>query len=437
MGVGAADRSRIRTQVRVRDVRPDTYGRWRMSSDETKRPKTSASTKTGAKKLKKYASAPDKIDPAEAIKLWTAGGGRCAFCGAYLLENATTGDLTKIGELAHIVGRSTSPNSPRGVDELPVEERNLAANLILACPNDHSTIDEATGRKVWEKDNLRQVKQEHEDRVRELTGLKRDRATTVIRAIGPIRGQPPSATQAAVWEAIHADLRFPQYGKLRTMATDLEIDLGINAGESDEDYFASTEKAIARQLNLVAEQIAADTVAHISVFAFGRIPALVQLGHHLGDKWDVELYDRHRNPEGWTWPDDGDPIQFSTGLIAGSVDDTVVTLTLSLSGHVQLADLPAELRSGATYEMTPMDADPIPGLVRSRETLRLFSGAYARFLAAVERDHPEATAINLVPAVGLSCAVELGRRRNRVASPTLRIWDRSDSGGYDLATEVG
>jgi hypothetical protein len=46
-------------------------------------------------------------------------GGRCAVCGAYLLEGKLTHREFSLGELAHIVGQRTTPGSPRGKFELP------------------------------------------------------------------------------------------------------------------------------------------------------------------------------------------------------------------------------------------------------------------------------------------------------------------------------
>ncbi len=59
------------------------------------------------------------VSQEERFKLWVAAGARCAFCKTYLLESEETGDPTRIGEMAHIVGRTTSARSPRGQDPLP------------------------------------------------------------------------------------------------------------------------------------------------------------------------------------------------------------------------------------------------------------------------------------------------------------------------------
>lgn len=87
------------------------------------------------------------IRPSDAKMLWGRAGGRCSICHR---EGGA--------EIAHIVARS--PDGPRGDDPLPLEQRDLYENLILLCPNDHSTVDGNV--KEWTVARLRDVKAAHE-----------------------------------------------------------------------------------------------------------------------------------------------------------------------------------------------------------------------------------------------------------------------------------
>jgi hypothetical protein len=71
----------------------------------------------------------------------------------------------------------------------------------------------------------------------------------------------------------------------------------------------------------------------------------------------------------------------------------------------------------------------------AQKSLSNFAVAYRAFLARLEIDHPEAAAINLVPAVPLTAAIELGRARMKSKHPALRVYDRAD-GEYTFAVEV-
>src|SRR4051812_36954602 len=82
-----------------------------------------------------------------ALQVWVAAGGRCTMCNRYLLLDEHTGAPVFIGQLAHIVGWTTTEGSPRGDYPLPVGDRNLPDNLMLLCYDQHKVID---NRSLWE-----------------------------------------------------------------------------------------------------------------------------------------------------------------------------------------------------------------------------------------------------------------------------------------------
>lgn len=166
-----------------------------------------------------------------------------------------------------------------------------------------------------------------------------------------------------------------------------------------------------------------------------RIPLLVLLGHHLDDKIPTELYELHRDGFGWRWPTEETPVSFEVHHVAGDPGARDVTLVCSVSGSVSLDELPAELNDTCIYELRPVGADPVPDLLRVPESLAAFSAAYLAFLGSTESHHPAATAINIVGALPVTAAIEIGRRRTREVHPPLRVWDRVP-GGYSLALEI-
>ncbi len=60
--------------------------------------------------------------------------------------------------MAHIVGRRA--DGPRGIEDLPAEERDTYSNLILLCPTHHREIDK--NEADWSSVKIRLVKVEHE-----------------------------------------------------------------------------------------------------------------------------------------------------------------------------------------------------------------------------------------------------------------------------------
>jgi len=383
-------------------------------------------------------SAPANIDFEEELKLWVRAGGRCAVCNAYLLEDEFVALDVKTGEMAHIVGRAKSSRSPRGLDTLPIEKRNLAENLVLLCPNQHTTVDKKTGQAAFPVEKLQALKRRHEDRIRNLTGLGQDAETVVIRLVGNIRGRTVELAAETVRQAVHDQNRFPRYELGVRSESDIEIDLRKLPKEGEELYWQAAAEKIKDVIGAqLAEGVVRGHVRHLSVFAFARIPALVMLGDALDDKIPAELYEHHRDAAGWRWPEGEEPVGFEFSPVGGAKGAKDVTLVCSLSGSVSLDDLPQELHEETTiYELRPVSVDPVTDLIRTPETLASFSAAYRSFLAAIEKAHPDASALNVLGALPLTAAVELGRRRTQDVHPPLRVWDRAD-GGYTLAVEVG
>jgi hypothetical protein len=90
--------------------------------------------------------------------LWARSGNRCSWCRTALtLETRSDGKLL-LGEQAHIVSRS--PEGPRGVSPLTIEDRDRYHNLILLCPTHHELVDKAPDEYPVEV--LHKLKSDHE-----------------------------------------------------------------------------------------------------------------------------------------------------------------------------------------------------------------------------------------------------------------------------------
>lgn len=105
------------------------------------------------------------ISPKDRKLLWVRSGNECAFpgCPQALAIFGLEGELTVVGEEAHIVSRS--PDGPRGNQEVPRGLINGVPNLILLCPTHHRIIDEQPN--IYPVEALRDIKDSHENRVRE------------------------------------------------------------------------------------------------------------------------------------------------------------------------------------------------------------------------------------------------------------------------------
>lgn len=108
------------------------------------------------------------VSPGQARIVYVNSGGVCAFptCGQELAALDTEGDTSSfIGEIAHIV--ADSRQGPRGDCPMSDEDRDKHPNLVLLCRNCHKKVDDQPA--VFSVSVLRQMKLDHEERVRSAT----------------------------------------------------------------------------------------------------------------------------------------------------------------------------------------------------------------------------------------------------------------------------
>jgi len=373
-----------------------------------------------------------------ALRVWVAAAGRCTMCNKPLVDDPYTVADVSVGQLAHIVGWSTEPGSPRGNDSLPGDERNDEANLMLLCYDQHRVIDSPSMWDVFDADTLRSMKRRHEQRIKQLTAIADEDKTTVLRVIGAIRGASVSASPQTVAKTLLASGRFPDYALLGV--DELEVDLRSLPGENpaESTYWKAGRAGIADRLRLLRAKVDRETVRHISVFAFGRIPLLIALGALLDDTIPTEVYAKRRGgDEGWGWTPGADTVDFEFDSVRTGTDPLKVAIVFSISGPIDLNRLPASAVENATvYEVRPVGVTPSPDVLATTAALDNFARAWRGLLAHMEAQHPGLPAVDVFPAAPVTAAVAIGRAPMRDVHPPLRVHDRTSDGGYEFALEV-
>lgn len=367
------------------------------------------------------------IKKEDEIKLWVRSGGRCAICNKYLLD--LNYDVS-IGEMAHIVGWSKAKNSPRGEADLPLEERNTVDNLVLLCAHHHKVVDTKKLLEEFTLSRLMQHKIDHERRIYHLTEMKIDDESIVLRMLGGIRGLSVEVSKEHARNVIFNSEKkfalfidsFDKHG--------IEIDLNSlpDPEENWEVYWSMGKSMIDRSLRPLIEGVEKGSVRHLSIFAMSRIPLLVYLGYKLGDKIPSSLYQKHRGEdETWMWSDAAKPETFEVVKIKEHSSQKVA-LILSLSGTIDLNDLPAEIsKSYNIYEMKPVGTIPNRNVLRNKTSYENFNKAYHEFLSQMEVMHKSCIEIHLFPAVPVTAAIACGRGLMRDAQPGIIVYDRTGS----------
>ena len=379
---------------------------------------TPMSKPRSSKPLKQPNSSP--IEEARSIsdivrtRLIASSAGRCEFrgCNRDLYQHPVTGTAGNYSQAAHIVAFKVA--GPRGQGPRPADI-NAFENLMLLCGDCHHLID--THQSDYSVETLKEHKREHEERIYALTALGPEQRTTVIQLRGTIGGQPVDIPGTDIEAALRP--RYP--ARLPGVLVDL-----TSFQRESPSFFDLARDQVRRELRpALRAELEGKRVQHYSVLALAPIPVLVCLGRELGNKVNVDLFQRQRDPaRGWRWYEDGAIVDFELRTLRAGTTPNCVGLLLSISGRIELASLPSEVDDRFTlYELVPRGAEPSVDLLRRREDLLAFRTTYRAALASICSQHGLLQTLHLFPAVPAPIAVACGQEIMPKVHPSLRVFD--------------
>lgn len=327
--------------------------------------------------------------------------------------------------MAHIV--AFSKKGPRGTDRDAVSSTNDVANLMLLCHRCHKLIDDHP--QDYPRSVLEKFKKKHEDRIHHVTGLGPDLRTAVLQLKANIGGQTVAIPVHQVTDAVA-----PRYPLSRT---GLVIDLTGAEGD-DEAYLATATATIDRKLRQLYDSDEVHESRHISLFALAPIPLLTVLGSKLSNKVPVEVFQRHRDTEDWTWKTDGNAAEYTLRQLQEGADRRQVALVLCLSGLITSEALPNEIDSSfSIYEIRLQGQAPNPSFLRQRLDLESFRRIYSHALSTIISQHQGCREIHLFPAVPAPVAVLCGRELLPKVYPALVVYDNDKAkGGFTSQVRI-
>lgn len=359
--------------------------------------------------------------------LYVSAGGRCEFrgCNDYLLRHPLTKEGGNFSSIAHIC--AFSPDGPRGrVQDRPVDPHSIS-NLILLCPKCHKLIDDRPD--TYTVDLLKEHKRIHEERIHRVTGLGPEMETAVIRMTAMIGKDISTISQPRIMEAIR-----PKYPAADLVPIDIsQITEGAGA------YYEVAINEVRRKIDRVYESGGiAEKTKHLSLFALGPIPLLVYLGSRMSNKVELDLYQRHRDTDGWAWKEEGEPIDYLFGCLRLGTDRDKVALLLSLSGTIKIDELPESIgEEFHVYGITLKGMTPTPHFLNLRKDLERFRIAYREGLREIQCLHGNLSELHLFPAVPAPLAVVCGRDILPKTDPDLIVYDHDKArGGYTPALRI-
>lgn len=318
---------------------------------------------------------------------------------------------------------------------MPRTDRDTADNVLLACASCHNEIDDQLAAQILNIDTLVQLKRDHEQRIRHVTTLPAERRSLVLRMIGQIRGEAVEVSRSTAAGTVVADGRIPWFDLDRNRIG-VEIDLRHLPGETNAgpDYFTTARATIDEVMdNLVRTGVRSGELEHLSVFALARVPLLIYLGTKLEDNYAVEVYQRHRASQAWTW-DDTAPVRTFTATTCPGIDEArEAVLLLHVSGTITVSELPVELQQLPRITVEP-DTTPTTDVLCNRASLDSFRAAIRAVNADVDA-HGHLDRLHVIGALPPAAAVEFGRLHDPHIHPPLTTYNLAD-GGYHVALEI-
>lgn len=358
-------------------------------------------------------------------QIWFAAHGRCEFrgCNKRLYTSGVTMEKCNISNYAHIIG--DSPDGPRG-NELSKTLSKDPSNLILLCPECHDLIDSKSGEKKYTVEDLKSMKKEHEERIDFLTGICPNQKSLVV-AYGPKLGQDNQLFQKDVLNNIILPERYPMD------LNPIEIHMKNTALDESMQVYWQTEQLQIETLcrDKVIKTLESGACSHISLFPLGPQPLLIKLGTILNDRYNVQVYQKHREPDTWRWLEN----RSSNNIIVEEPADKTKEPMLIIALSTQAIKARVLQRFGANASIWTITCD-IPGndMMESKYQLEQFRMAAREVMDDIKNSNLENIDLKIFMAAPASCAVELGRIRMPKADSKWVIFDYSNKQEKDIET---
>jgi SMODS-associated and fused to various effectors sensor domain len=355
--------------------------------------------------------------------LWGKAGGRCEFSGdnKVLWKSSVTQEHVNVAQKAHIY--AFGEGGPRHNPDLPNDELNSLANLILVCHECHQKIDARQDGGRYTAALLRQWKQAHEERIERVTGIAAAKTSHIL-----LYGANVGDYNAPLNYQEATPALFPR----RYPAADTAIELStIDGSFSDRDasFWHSEAESLRRKFNQrVRERLADGSIQHLSVFATAPQPLLILLGTLLGDIVPADVYQRHREPTTWEWPATAVTPEFEVHEPTNTFGPPALVLALSAT---VTADRIATVLGAEVSIWLVTVPKPHNDVIKSRDQLSQLRTVLRPLLNRIKAIHGQTSPLHVFPVAPIASAIEFGRVRMPKADMPWHIYDQVNAlGGF-------
>lgn len=365
------------------------------------------------------------INESIKFRLWGKAAGRCQYEGCnkpLWIDPLTKGEFNS-AYIAHII--ADKPNGPRGHQTLSEKLKSDISNLMILCDTHHRLIDkiDVKGHPV---NLLQNMKKSHEERIEVQTSIQKDRESHILM-YGANVGEHSSPI---CWEKCVPAIIPEMYPSDKN---GIILSLKNSHFRDNEDQFWKIESTnLNRQFNKkIKPLLESNEIKHLSVFGLAPQPLLIELGRLLSDIPSADIYQLHREPPNWLWQSSQNNLIFE--IHKPLKKRKTIALNLSLSASISNGRIEKALGPEISI-WTITTKNPNNDFLKSRNQLSLFRKTFRSLLNKIKFDHPDATEINIFPAVPVSIAIEIGRVWMPKADLPLNIYDENRSLGGFLKT---
>lgn len=343
----------------------------------------------------KRQSTPDPVK----LLVWIRAGGHCELCGRDITQDPRLrASFHRWGEVAHVLPASVQgPRAPESYTETDAKAHTDSPdNLVLACPNCHTLIDEDPELHVTSVLMARHLA--HVQRVRWAASHADSQ-----QAVGLVFLSQHFQTGNYISER-ELETAMLHDGLLPVRMTERIVLPAPKSTGRDAAYWEQVED-IADDAFKAARRRGASLQGDppiLAVAGLADMPALMTMGRRLGDRSDRRLFSYSRiTGLQWPGPDDAPPAFHFTPPPAG---DGPIALVLSVSATVPIADVLEVLPNARVAVLTV--AEPDVNVVRNRGTIDAFRAYLQPRLSELEA--ATAQPLHVFPAIPAAFAIEYG-----------------------------
>lgn len=357
-------------------------------------------------------------------QLCSRAAGRCQFCNKELFVDPFTLEDNNNSNLAHII--ASSPDGPRGDAIRSHQLSDKIENLMLMCLEHHHLIDQ--NEELYTEEILLRMKEEHENRVRELTETITISETEMVLFSAKIKNKVPVSILPK--ETVKAFIG----RKKPVTTTGIKIEpTDINDYHSKEYWRKQTENITYLYNTKIIPFKEYNPNASFSFFPLAPIPLISFLGYIVGDKIPAEVYQKFREPDTWEWQSTNKTNSFECRkceIKKGKKIALVFSLTNEITDDRVEKVFDADVIYAIQAQRLGVDS------IQSSVDLSSFWHAYQEICDRIKREYPDIEEVAVFPAVPVSAAFEIGRRYMNGIYPKLKFYD-DDRGFFETITIGG